>query len=59
MDQHFATLFHNKFYQVRKEQGPRNSQLKSCLYIDTAQGAPRRDEQNPLGGDPPRDYTLS
>ena len=45
--------------QVRKEHGPRNTRLRSGLYIDNAQGAPRRDEQNPLGGDPTRDYVLS
>ena len=44
--------------QVRKEHGPRNTRLRSGLYIDNAQGAPRRDEQNPLGGDPTRDYVL-
>ena len=46
-------------HQVRKEHGPRNTRLRSGLYIDNAQGAPRRDEQNPLGGDPTRDYVLS
>ena len=34
-------------HQVRKEHGPRNTRLRSSLYIDNAQGAPRRDEQNP------------
>ena len=39
--------------------GKKQIRLRSGLYIDNAEGAPRRDEQNPLGDDPPRDYMLS